>query len=729
MPKHPITLEDLAAIKPVGDPQMSSDGTRVLYTVKSTNVEKNKYFTHLWISSVSDGSAMQFTFGEVSDSSPRWSPRDVMIAFVRTSGGKDKKTQIWLAPTGGGEPRALTDLPEGGFSELSWSPDGKSLAFAYRPIAEGWTKDAAKSREESGKSKPPRVITRVRYRLDGAGFQDERQHIWVCAVESGESKQVTDGDHDDSSPAWSPDSRTIAFASNRGADPDRHRYRNDILIVPARGGKPKKLQAHEGSKGSLAFSPDGAHIAYIGSECADDGWRPKNSRLWVISSTGGESRCLSLELDRSVGDTTLGDTREGASTIPIWSADGSRIFVVISDAGNSHLYATDVQSAQLTQLTKGARDVVGVTMDRARECAALLIGNATHPTEVFIADMTPFAASANGTVPESETDSGERTRDGGSLTPKPLSHINDKWSKTVQIGKPEEFWLTQPDPSTVTGDRSGQAVRVQGWVIRPTDFKKGQQYPTLLYVHGGPHTQYGNTFFHELQWHAARGYVVVYSNPRGSNGREESFGACIHRDWGKLDYADVMAVADYAESLPYVDKSRMAIAGGSYGGYMTNWVVGHTDRFKCGVTDRSICNWISMVATTDVPAPPDGLWPGTPWGDDFVKGWEMSPLKYVENVKTPLLIIHSEGDLRCPISQSEEWFTALKWLGQNPVFVRYPPESSHGLSRGGPIDLRYDRLTRIGEWLDQHLTAKTPSARRKTKIASRTSRLRRSTNQ
>ena len=247
---------------------------------------------------------------------------------------------------------------------------------------------------------------------------------------------------------------------------------------------------------------------------------------------------------------------------------------------------------------------------------------------------------------------------------------------------------------------------------RPPDYQKGRKYPCLLYVHGGPHGQYGNSFFHEFQVHAANGYVVVFGNPRGSNGRDTEFGACIHRNWGHLDYDDVMALADYAEALPYVDKERMAIAGGSYGGFMTNWAVGHTNRFKAGVTDRSICNWLSMVGTTDMAPPPGGMWPGNPWGEDMQKGWEMSPLKFVEQVRTPLLIIHSEGDLRCPIAQSEEWFTALKWLNQEAEFVRYPQETSHGLSRNGPIDLRFDRLRRIGGWLDGHLKAKKTTASR-----------------
>lgn len=670
MPKHPITIEDLAKIKVVGDPQMSADGTRVLYTVKLTNVEKNKYFSHLWLSDAGDGEARQFTFGEVSDSSPRWSPDDLEIAFLRN---KDKRTQIWIAPSDGGEARQLTDLPEGSISDLKWSPDGKWLAFAFRPTHEDWTKDANKKREESGKSKPPRVITRVTYRLDGAGFQDERQHIWVCDVKSGETKQITRGDYDDACPAWSPDGRLIAFTSNREPDAERHRYRNDIWLVAARGGKAKKIKSYDGSKGALVWSPDGKFIACVGSESGEVGWQPKNSRLWVVSRSDGEARCLSLQLDRSVGEATLGDTRDAASTIPIWSADGRRIYMTVSDAGNTHVYAGDVASSEMTPLVQGARDVEGVTADAERRCFALLISDSTHPADVYVGELRGNSKRAQ-------------------MPLKKITDVNREWMQSVQLSKPHEFWITQPD-----------GTRVQGWLIRPPKFNVKKKYPMLLYVHGGPHAQYGNTFFHELQWHAARGYVVVYSNPRGSNGRDEAFGACIHRDWGNKDYDDVMAMADYAEQLPYVDNKCMAIAGGSYGGFMTNWVVGHTNRFKCGVTDRSICNWASMIGTTDVAMPPEGLWPGSPAGEEFELGWKLSPLRYVQNVRTPLLIIHSEGDLRCPITQAEEWFSALKWLKREAVFVRYPPETSHGMSRQGPIDLRFDRLTRIGDWLDKHL--------------------------
>jgi dipeptidyl aminopeptidase/acylaminoacyl peptidase len=665
MPKQPISLADLAKPKLVGDPNLSPDGARVVYTIKITNIEKNKYFTHLWLANMNDGAPRQFTFGEVSDTSPRWSPDGQTIAFIRN---KDKKTQIWLVAANGGEPRQLTTLPEGGISELCWSPDGARLAFAFRPTHEAWTRDAAKKREENGQSNPPRVITHVRYRMDGEGFRDERQHLWVCEVATGQTTQITKGDYDDFSPAWSPDSATIAFTSNRSADPYRMMERVDIWLVAARGGAIKKVATPVGPKGSLAFSPDGKRIAYYGAQTTEP-WKPHNDRLWVVSLNGRDARSLTDSFDRTMGDATLGDAREGGKMGPMWAGDGKQIFVLVSDTGSCHLYAVDVAQAKMTALTKGALDVSAFSADTRGATLALLIGEPTRPMEIHVGNL-----------------------ENAKLALKPLTHTNAEWLRSVQIGKPQEFYLKQADGATI-----------QGWVIRPTNFKAGKKYPALLYVHGGPHSQYGNVFFHEMQYHAARGYVVVYTNPRGSNGRDEHFGAAIYHDWGNLDYQDVMAAADYMSRLPYVDAKRMAIAGGSYGGYMTNWVVGHTDRFKCAVTDRSICNWLSMNSTSDITMPGNGAWaPGTVWGNTEQQ-WNLSPLKYVANVKTPTLIIHSEGDLRCPISQGEEWFAALKWLKVETMFVRYPRETSHGMSRGGPIDLRFDRLTRIGEWLDKHL--------------------------
>ncbi|HEX9077609.1 MAG TPA: S9 family peptidase [Anaerolineae bacterium] len=668
MPKQFITIQDLAKLQVVGDPQISPDGKRVLYTVRIADTKKGKYWTHLWESRAEGGAARQFTSGEVNDSSPRWSHDGRTIAFIRN---KDKETQIWLMPADGGEARALTRMPEGSFSEMSWAPGDGALAFSFRPVHPDRTSQAKKEREEQGRSTPARVVKNVRYRLDGAGFQDERQHIWVCQIPGGEAKQVTRGDYDDESPAWSPSGKTIALVSNRSPEPDHYLYRMDIWIVPASGGKMVKVATPVGSKTALAWSPNGRWIAYYGVEAGDDPWRPQNDHLWIVSKRGGDARCLSMGMDRTVGNATLADSREVAAMPPLWSPDSRSIYITVSDRGSCHLYAVDVASRTLTPLTTGALDIAGVSVDDAGKRFALVISDPTQPAEVFVG----------------------KTR-GSKLALEPLTNVNREWLSRVQISRPEEFWVEQPD-----------GTRVQGWVIRPPGLKRGKKYPLLLYVHGGPHAQYGNVFFHELQLHAARGYVVVYSNPRGSMGREEEFAASIHRNWGNVDYEDVMAVADYAEKLPYVDNRRTAIAGGSYGGYMANWVAGHTDRFVCAVTDRCVSDFISMAGASDMPPPPNSYWPGNPWGEDMQKGWDMSPIKYVHRVHTPMLIIHSEGDLRCPIQQSEEWFTALKWLKQEVVFVRYPAETSHGLSRGGPMDLRMDRLQQIAAWLDKHLAS------------------------
>lgn len=665
MPKQLIQIKDLAKLRVVGDPQMSPDGTRVIFTVKDSDIDKNKYATHLWMYSIHTHATTQFTFGDSTETSPRWSRDGRHIAFLRN---KDKRTQIWRVDANGGEACLVTKLPEGSISEIRWSPDGSKIAFAFRPAHQDWTRDAAKKREESGKSNPPRVITRPRYRTDGIGFVDERTHIWFCDARTGEPKQVTTGDLNDTSPAWSADGKTLAFVSNRNADREWFPQRADIYLISTNGGAPKKIRSTVGPKSALNFSPDGKSLAYVGYELGEFPFKPHNDRVFVVPKNGGKARCITAQLDRTVGNQTLADSREAAEAHPIWSRDSNRVFVTVSDTGNVHLYSVDVKSGRMSPLTRGAMDISGASADAASRHFALAIGNAVEPVELFIGTL-----DANG------------------LRTRRVTEFNRGWIKEKSLCTPEEFWLTQPD-----------GARIQGWVLRPPNARRGKKYPMLLYVHGGPHGQYGSAFFHEMQVHAARGYVVVMGNPRGSNGRDEKFGAAIYRDFGNLDYLDVMALADYGIALPYVDPARTAIAGGSYGGFMANWVAGHTPRFQCAVTDRSICNWMMQSAISDIISPAEGRWPGNIW-NNTEEMWRMSPLKYAANVRTPMLIIHSEGDLRCPIVQGETWFVALKRLGVKTVFVRYPRETSHGMSRGGPLDLRIDRLTRIAAWLDEHL--------------------------
>ncbi len=643
---------------PVSDPQVSPDGTRVLFTYSMVNMEEDKYDSHIWLLDLKEKSPRQFTHGANNESSPRWSPDGKQILFLsnRLAEGekkdekKKKKSQIWVIPADGGEARQITNMEEGAQSP-AWSPDGKSLLFLSKVFK------GEKATDESD----VKIIRRMKYKADGKGFSVEMYiHLFTIPAKGGKVKQLTDGKYDVEEAEWSPNGKKIVFIANMAEDADKSFYR-DVYSIPAKGGEPELLLEGFGHVGSLGWSPSGKHIAFVGRRIEDPSlvWH-KNNLLWVMPAEGGEPRCLTAGFDRTVS------MEQGVE----WSPDSKHLYVRFPNNGCAHIYRVNFEG-DVEQVTEGKMNIGSFSIDDFGEVFAFNANDAVTPSELWV-----------------------KNEDGA----KKRTDMNKDLMKKLRINEPEEFWFTASD-----------GVEVQGWIVKPQGFEEGKKYPTLLEVHGGPRSAYGyklDAAEHEFQVLADHGYVVVYTNPRASIGYGEQFAGLISGYWGERDYEDIMEVTDYViENYPYVDPERFGVLGGSYGGFMTNWIVGHTDRYKAAVTQRSISNWYSFHGTSDIgwmTLPTHELINGKdPW-DDLALCMEKSPITYVKNVKTPLLIIHSEADYRCPIEQGEQLFIALKKLGKTTEFVRFPDEP-HGLSRTGKPKHRVERLQHIVRWFDRYL--------------------------
>ncbi|MCH7761146.1 S9 family peptidase, partial [candidate division TA06 bacterium] len=649
--KRGMKPEDLFKMRFVRSIAISPNEEEIVYSVEWIDKDKKKYYSNLWLIPSNGGVSRQLTFGKVKDRSPCWSPDGKAIAFLST---RDEKERIYILPRDGGEARKLVEM-EGTFASLSYSPDGKLLLCAFRK------KDSLP--EKDGKKEAPvfRHITRLFYRLDGAGFMPKDGfHLWTFDVETGKGKQITKGKYDELSPTFSPDGRRIAFISNRSGDPDRNPLRVDLWLVPKGGGRFTRVPTPPGPVDGPAWSPDGKRIAYMGHTNPEDAWGVTNYHLWVVPTGGrGRARDLLPRFDRSVIDLTISDTiefSEGASR-PLWSKDGKTLYFHASDKGNTHLFSISSSGGAIRRIVDGHLQVMGYNGAGSGKKLALLIADSTGPGDVW---LTPLNQR-------------------GRAKPKRLTTVNQSLFNEVALSPPREIRY-----------RSFDGTVIQGWIIRPFGFKKGRKYPTVVEIHGGPRAQYGNVFFHEFQCLASKGYTIFYTNPRGSQGFGESFAGAIVKDWGNLDYKDIMAGVEWLEKRDFVDTKRIGVTGGSYGGYMTNWIVGHTNRFKAAVTQRSVTNLVSFFGSSDFGYDDYREFGGHPW-EKFEELVRMSPITYVQKIRTPLLIIHSEQDLRCPIEQAEQLFAALKVLRRKVEFIRFP-EEPHGLSRCGRPDRRIERL-------------------------------------
>ncbi|MBS1713653.1 MAG: S9 family peptidase [Armatimonadetes bacterium] len=676
MPKRLVTAADLLTFQFVGDSQLSPDGSAVLFSKRHID-DKNAYVTNLFSVDVRTREVRQWTQGTGGAGAGRWSSDGSRIAFI---GGRDKPgAQIYVLSTAGGEARKLTTLPEGSIGALMWSPDGRSIAFLFRESHPARTEAAKKERTEKGQSDPPWEIDTLFYKMDGDGyFGGQRFKLYVCDTETGEYRELYAKDPlGFYSFDWLPDSSGLVVAHSAAKDPLLDKPNDQLFIVPLKG-RAKAVSCNtKGQKGSPRVSPDGKTVAYIGSDRPEDPWGVHNLRLWTLPLAGGEARCLTAGDDvcldvLTLSDTMLGHTADGGgSGLVQWSPDGKRIFVSVGWEGSVDVGIVDVKKGGITMVTKGEHVVIGCNLSKDASTMAVTFGDALKLMEVGVLD------TAKGTV-------------------KPLTSFNAAVLDGLELSKPKSVRIA-----------STNGVKVQAWVMAPTGAKKDKagRSAVVLEIHGGPHAQYGWSFFHEFQVLCSEGYTVVFSNPRGSKGYGEEFCAAIRGDWGNKDWDDVSAVKDWIKKQAWADPARLGVMGGSYGGYMTNWAVSHTHDFKAAITDRCVFNWLSMAGNSDFPLNKDGYFGGQAWGplDKIGKLWQQSPISHFASVKTPMLIIHSEGDYRCHVEQSEQVFYVLKSLGVETRYVRFPVSTSHGLSRGGPPDLRIHRLNEITAWWRRYL--------------------------
>lgn len=674
-----ITPDDLLALQLVEDPQLSPDGGRVAFVRMEIDRERYDYSRSIWLAPVEGGEPRRLTNGP-NDTAPRWSPDGRSLAFLRgpvrseppkTREARDNgasRAQLYLLPLlDGGEPRQLTRMRYGA-GVAAWSPDGVSIAFAAQT---GQPDDAEVDDAALEDKRFPRVrtIDQLWHKADGVGYSYElRSHLFSVTLTGGEPRQLTDGDWNDDEPHWSPDGRTLAFTSDRSEErwlwPAPALWTFDLI-----SGALSRLTDEALSIAGPAWSPDGLRIAYLGSPRRH---AVGHTDLYVSDVAHGEAgqRLLTADWEADCQDSGIDDQRgsHGAPCIA-WSADGRDILLLASLRGATHVYAAPADGVGAPQaLTSGAIRVYGFSTDREARTLALGISTPALPGDLFA-----------------------RALAGGDEAPRRLTSLNSALLAEVALAEPEEYAFTGAD-----------GWELQGWVMRPAEADREQPLPAILEIHGGPSAMYGYGFFHEFQLLAARGYAVVYVNPRGSTGYGRTFSGAVTNDWGGRDFDDLMAGLDAAIARGGIDANRLGVAGGSYGGFMTNWAVSHSDRFKAAVTMRCVSNNATMFGISDI-----GPWftqdqlGATPW-EDLDRLMRFSPIAYVKDIHTPLLILHSDQDLRCPLEQAQQLYTALKFLRQETRLIIFEGQS-HDLSRTGHPRSRMRRLNEIVGWFEQHI--------------------------
>ena len=651
---HRFLPIDLFDLETAVDPQISPDGTRVVFVRSFSDIMKDRHRSNLWIVRTDGTDLRPLTTGNGNDSSPRWSPDGKRLLYLSVTDGSPQIHVRWMDS---GQVARVTRLtkPPGG---MEWSPDGRWIVFGL-PVPDDTKPFAEMPPKPEGAewAKPPKTIRRMIYRTDEEGYlEEEHRQIFVVPADGGAPRQLTRGPFDHDGPfRWTPDGQSVVFSANLHEDWEYQPLNSEIHALSIPGGVLTTLTQRNGPDRSPAVSPDGRQIAYLGFDDRYQGYQV--TRLYVMNRDGSGSRVVTAALDRDVED-------------PIWSPDGSGLFFQYDDLGNTKIAFTTLDGKVETL----AADLGGVSTGRPYGGGSFTV--ATNGTFAY-----------THTRPDHPSDVAVGRR--GEPAVRRLTRLNDALFAFKKLGATEEFWC----------ESSFDKRRIQGWIVKPPEFDPAKKYPLLLEIHGGPFANYGDRFASELQAYAGAGYVVVYANPRGSTSYGEEFGNLIHHNYPSQDYDDLMSMVDRVIARGSIDTNNLFVTGGSGGGVLTAWIVGKTDRFRAAVSAKPVINWYSHALIADSPGFFTRYWfPGPPW-EHAEEYHARSPISLVGHVKTPTMLLTGEADYRTPIAEAEQYYEALKLRRVDTALVRIP-DASHGME-GRPSHL-VGKLTHILKWFEIH---------------------------
>ncbi len=634
-------------IRSVSDPQITKDAKSVIYVLGWSDKMTDQRWTNLWIVSGDGKDERPLTTGAFKDAEPRLSPDGTRLAYLSNRSGKTQIHVRWLDSS---QEAQITDSQQTP-SNLVWSPDGKWIGYEARvPGKPDWNPKMPEKPPGAKWADPPIIVTKLRWRENGVGLiQPGYSQIFAIPSTGGTPKQVSSGDYNHNGTfAWSGDGKWIYASTNRIPDAEYSLEGGDIYAYSVDDGSVTQLTSRKGPDSDPVPSPGGKKIAYIGHD-----WKFQSytvNHLYVMDADGKNTKNLTASLDRDVRG-------------PHWSWDGKTLYFLVDDRGNTQLYSADPESGEVKAVTSGVQQLGEFSLANNLMAATVR----TTPTEP--GDITMVPVYKQGPTVK-------------------LTHVNDSLMSQYQLGSVEELTYDSFD-----------GKNMQGWIIKPPNFDSSKKYPFILDIHGGPHAMYGVGFQHELQIQAARGYVVLYLNPRGSTGYGEEFGNIIHTKYPGDDYTDLMKGVDQMITKGYIDPKKLCVTGGSGGGLLTAWIIGHTDRFAAAVSQYPVTNWITQAGTADGGYVHSALWlKAFPW-EQPQQFLEHSPIYYAKNFKTPTMVITGEADLRTPIAESEELYFALKAQKIPAVLVRVPDEF-HGIR--GRNSHYIEKIEHIMAWMEKY---------------------------